>query len=137
MADTQFEPKLVGFLCRWCSYTGADLAGACQGPKDIPDSVAQGAAAAACALALADRGQYVLEPITSEIDAQRCGACKMCITSCPFSAIVFDEEQDVSVILEELCKGCGTCVVTCPAGAARQKGFEDVQILAELDGILT
>jgi heterodisulfide reductase subunit A len=115
---------------------GIYLAGACQGPKDIPDSVAQGAAAAACALSLADRGKYVLEPITSEIIPERCSACKTCITSCPYSAIVFDDERDVSVIIEELCKGCGTCVATCPSGAARQKGFEDVQIYAELDGIL-
>jgi heterodisulfide reductase subunit A len=98
--------------------------------------VAQGAAAAACALSLADRGKYVLEPITSEIIPERCSACKTCITSCPYSAIVFDDERDVSVIIEELCKGCGTCVATCPSGAARQKGFEDVQIYAELDGIL-
>jgi len=115
---------------------GIYLAGACQGPKDIPDSVAQGAAAAACAMSLADRGKYVLEPITSEIVAERCSACKTCITSCPYSAIVFDEERNVSVIIEELCKGCGTCVASCPSGAARQKGFEDVQIYAELDGIL-
>ncbi len=116
---------------------GIYLAGACQGPKDIPDSVAQGAAAAACALSLADRGKYVLEPITSEIVPERCSRCKTCITSCPYSAIVFDEQHDISLIIEELCKGCGTCVVTCPSGAARQKGFEDVQIYAELDGILT
>jgi heterodisulfide reductase subunit A2 len=50
---------------------------------------------------------------------------------------VFDEERNVSVIIEELCKGCGTCVATCPSGAASQKGFEDVQIYAELDGILS
>ena len=115
---------------------GIFLAGACQGPKDIPDSVAQGAAAAACVLSLADRGTYVLEPITSEIDAERCSACKTCIASCPYSAIVFDEAKNASVIVEELCKGCGTCVATCPSGAASQKGFEDVQIYAELDGIL-
>lgn len=27
MSNEAFEPKLVGFLCTWCSYTGADLAG--------------------------------------------------------------------------------------------------------------
>jgi heterodisulfide reductase subunit A-like polyferredoxin len=115
---------------------GLFLAGACQGPKDIPDSVAQGAAAAACALSLMDKGSVVLEPISSEIDPDRCSACKTCIASCPYQAIEFDEEKNVSVVIEELCKGCGTCVATCPSGAAKQKGFEDMQIYSEMEGIL-
>jgi heterodisulfide reductase subunit A-like polyferredoxin len=115
---------------------GVFLAGACQGPKDIPDSVAQGAAAAACALALMDRGVVTLEPITSWIDPERCSGCQTCVASCPYSAIEFDEERKVSVVIEELCKGCGTCVATCPAGVAKQKGFADVQIYSELEGIL-
>jgi len=115
---------------------GLYLAGACQGPKDIPDSVAQGAAAAACALSLMDRGKFVLEPITAEIDPDLCSGCKMCIATCPYEAIQFDEQKGVSVVQEELCKGCGTCVATCPAGVARQKGFEDAQIYAEMEGVL-
>jgi len=115
---------------------GLFLAGACLGPKDIPDSVAQGAAAAACALALMDKGVVVLEPITAEIDPDLCSGCKMCIASCPYEAIEFDEEKGVSVVIEELCKGCGTCVATCPSGVAKQKGFEDVQVYAEMEGIL-
>ena len=115
---------------------GLYLAGACQGPKDIPDCVAQGAAAAACALALMDKGAVTLEPITSSIDPDRCSACKTCIATCPFSAIEFDEKENVSVVVEELCKGCGTCVASCPSGAASQKGFADVQIYSEMEGIL-
>jgi len=115
---------------------GVFLAGACQGPKDIPDSVAQGAAAAACALSMMDKGAVTLEPITSVIDPDLCSGCKLCIASCPYDAIEFDQEKEVSVVREELCKGCGTCVATCPSGVAKQKGFEDVQILAELGGLL-
>jgi heterodisulfide reductase subunit A len=115
---------------------GIYLAGACQGPKDIPDSVAQGAAAAACALALMDKGSVTLEPITSWIDPDRCSGCQTCVASCPYAAIEFDEEKKVSVVIEELCKGCGTCVATCPAGVAKQKGFADAQIYSELEGIL-
>ncbi|MFO7905541.1 MAG: 2Fe-2S iron-sulfur cluster-binding protein [Planctomycetota bacterium] len=116
---------------------GIYLAGACQGPKDIPDTVAQGAAAAACALALMDKGSITLEPITSWIDPDRCSGCQTCLASCPYGAIEFDEEKKVSVVVEELCKGCGTCVATCPAGVAQQKSFADAQIYAELDGILS
>jgi heterodisulfide reductase subunit A len=115
---------------------GLFLAGACQGPKDIPDSVAQGAAAAACALSLMDRGKVVLEPITAEIDSEFCSGCKMCLAACPYDAIVYDEEKKVSVVQEELCKGCGTCVATCPSGVPRQRGFTDAQIHAEMEGLL-
>ena len=115
---------------------GLFMAGACLGPKDIPDSVAQGAAAAACALSLMDKGAVTLEPITAEIDADLCSGCKMCIATCPYEAIEFDEEKGVSVVREELCKGCGTCVATCASGVPKQKGFEDIQIYAEMEGIL-
>ncbi len=115
---------------------GIYLAGACQGPKDIPDSVAQGAAAAACALSLIVRGRVVLEPVTAEIDEKKCAGCKLCIANCPYSAIEYDEGKKVSVVIEALCKGCGTCVATCPSGAARQKNFEDAQISSEIVGIL-
>jgi len=120
--------------------TGSDgifLAGACQGPKDIPDTVAQGAAAAAGALSLIDSGKVVMEPITSEINEELCAGCQLCISTCPYTAIEFDEEKKISVVIEELCKGCGTCAAGCPSGAARQKNFEDVQILAEIEGVLT
>jgi len=115
---------------------GIFLAGACQGPKDIPDSVAQGAAAAAGALSLIDSGKVVLEPITAEIDEERCAGCRLCIANCPYAAIDYDEEKKVSVVTEELCKGCGTCVAGCPSGAAHQKNFEDQQIFSEIEGIL-
>ncbi|MBI4403005.1 MAG: FAD-dependent oxidoreductase [Deltaproteobacteria bacterium] len=115
---------------------GIYLAGACQGPKDIPDSVAQGAAAAACALSLMDRGKVIIEPITSHIDAKLCSGCQVCVQSCPYEAIVYRAEENRSEVIEELCKGCGTCVAGCPSGAANQNHFERNQIYAELEGVL-
>ena len=116
---------------------GIFLAGACQGPKDIPDSVAQGAAAAAGALSLMDRGSIVLEPIRVRINDEVCGGCQICVANCPYSAVEYDREKGVSVVHEELCKGCGTCVAGCPSGAAQQENFEDRQIISEVEGVLS
>jgi heterodisulfide reductase subunit A len=116
---------------------GIFLAGACQGPKDIPDSVAQSGAAAAEALALADRGYVELEPNTAYILDDDCSGCKTCIGLCPFSAISFESEKDLAVMNEALCKGCGTCVAACPSGSIQQHLFTDEQIFAEIEGILS
>ncbi|HUU45212.1 MAG TPA: 4Fe-4S binding protein [Acidobacteriota bacterium] len=116
---------------------GIFLAGACQGPKDIPDSVAQGGAAAAEALVLADRGYVELEPITAYIDEDTCSGCKTCVAMCPFSAISFKVETGKSETNEALCKGCGTCVAACPSGAAQQHLFTDEEIYEEIEGVLT
>ncbi|MBN2199241.1 MAG: (2Fe-2S)-binding protein [Candidatus Aminicenantes bacterium] len=114
---------------------GIFLAGTCQAPRDIPDTVAQAGGAAAEALALADKGTFALEPITAVIDKDICAGCQICVGLCPFTAITFDKEQGVSVINDALCKGCGTCVAACPSGAAQQKHFRDTQIFAEIEGI--
>ncbi|MEA2062713.1 MAG: 2Fe-2S iron-sulfur cluster-binding protein [Gemmatimonadota bacterium] len=116
---------------------GIFLAGACQGAKDIPDSVAQGAAAAAGALSLIDRGSIVLEPVRAKINDDLCGGCQICVANCPFTAVEYDPEKGVSVVYEELCKGCGTCVAGCPTGAAQQDGYEDRQIISEIEGVLS
>jgi heterodisulfide reductase subunit A len=115
---------------------GVWLAGCCQGPKDIPETVAQAGAAAAEALALLDRGYVEIEPDSAWIDADACSGCKTCIPMCPFSAISRDEQREIAVINEALCKGCGTCVAACPSGAAQQNLFTDEQIYEEIDGVL-
>ena len=94
---------------------GVLLAGACQGAKDIPDTVAQADAAAAKALVLIDAGQIELEPNTAWVDEDMCSGCKTCITLCPYQAIRADEERKIAVIDQALCKGCGTCVAACPS----------------------
>ncbi|MGO9975186.1 MAG: FAD-dependent oxidoreductase [Solirubrobacteraceae bacterium] len=115
---------------------GVFLAGACQGPKDIPDSVAQAGAAAAEALALIDRGSVELEPSTAFVHAAACSGCRTCIPLCPFSAIALDGEQKLAEVNEVLCKGCGICVAACPSGALQQHMFTDEQVLSEIQGVL-
>ena len=117
---------------------GVFLAGTCQGPKDIPDSVAQGSAAAASALALIDAGYVIMEPFTAFIDPDRCSGCFTCVNLCPYSAIqvVEIDGRQVSEVNEVLCKGCGTCVAACPSGVAEQHGFTREQLLAEIEGVL-
>ncbi len=115
---------------------GVFIAGACQGPKDIPDSVAQAGAAAAQALTLIDSGEIELEPNTAFVVQEECSGCRTCLTICPYSAISRDEQKQKAFINEALCKGCGTCVAACPSGAIKQNLFEDEMIFSEIHGIL-
>ncbi|MGQ9636187.1 MAG: 4Fe-4S binding protein [Thermodesulfobacteriota bacterium] len=114
---------------------GIFLAGCCQGPKDIPDTVAQASAAAAEALSLITKGEMEIEPITSWIDPELCSGCKLCIEICPCSAIEFLEAKGISSVNEALCKGCGACGAICPSKAAQQNHFTQDQVLSEVDGL--
>ena len=116
---------------------GIFLAGCCQGPKDIPDTVAQAGAAAAGALALIDKGYIELEPNTAYIEEEECSGCKSCIPLCPYSAISFIEDKKKAEINEALCKGCGVCVASCPSGSIKQNLFEDEEIFAEIKEVLS
>ena len=115
---------------------GIFLAGCCQGPKDIPDSVAQAGAAAAEALVLIDKGYIEQEPNTAFINEAECSGCKSCLPLCPYTAITYAADKQKAVINEALCKGCGTCVGACPSGSITQNLFEDEQIFSEIDGLL-
>ncbi len=115
---------------------GVFIAGCAQGPKDIPDTVAQAGAAAAETMALIDKGQVELEAYTASIDETLCSGCQMCVPLCPFGAIEFQKDKKVSHLNEALCKGCGTCVAACPSHAAQQHHFTDTQIMAEIEGVL-
>jgi len=116
--------------------SGVFLAGACQGPKDIPDSVAQAKAAASEAQALSTAGQVTVAPMISHIDPDICIGCQVCIGLCPYTAIEFNELKRISEVNEALCKGCGSCAGHCPSGAAKIRHFTDKQIFAEIDGIM-
>ena len=116
--------------------SGVFLAGTCQGPKDIPDTVAQAKGAAAEALALSASGQVAVSPMISSIDPDICIGCQVCIGLCPYSAIEFNELKGISQVNEAICKGCGSCSGFCPSGAAQIKHFTKKQIFAELEGIV-
>src|ERR1017187_2723154 len=115
---------------------GIYLAGACQGPRDIPDTVAQAGAAAAEAMVLIDKGYIEQEPNTAYVLEEECSGCKSCIPLCPYTAITFDEVKEKATINEALCKGCGTCVASCPSGSIGQRLFEDEEVFSEIRGVL-
>ncbi|NIO00821.1 MAG: FAD-dependent oxidoreductase [Candidatus Latescibacteria bacterium] len=115
---------------------GIYIAGCCQGPKDIPDTVSQAAGAAARMLAIIAKGKVELDPIRAEIQEELCSGCRICNSLCPYFAIDFDAEKKISIINTALCKGCGTCVAACPAAAITGKGFTNNQIFAEIEGML-
>jgi heterodisulfide reductase subunit A len=115
---------------------GVFVAGCVSGPKDIPASVAQGAAAAARVLGMIQQKQMSLEPIKATIHAERCSGCRICNDLCPYNAISFVEADGVSTVNPAMCQGCGTCVAACPAGAISGTGFSNEQILAQIEGLL-
>ncbi|NLX54326.1 MAG: CoB--CoM heterodisulfide reductase iron-sulfur subunit A family protein [Planctomycetaceae bacterium] len=115
---------------------GIFIAGVCQGPKDIPASVVQGAAAAARVAGMITKGKVMIEPIVASIREEDCSGCRICNNMCPYNAIEFDETRAVSRVITALCKGCGTCVSACPAGVIEGAHFNNSQIFAEIEGAL-
>ncbi len=115
---------------------GVFLAGTCQGPKDIPDTVAQGGAAASHALKLLCLGEIMMDAAYAEIREEFCSGCRMCNDLCSYNAIEFLSDKKVSVINSAMCKACGTCVAACPSGAIVGRHFTDDQIYAQIEGML-
>jgi heterodisulfide reductase subunit A len=115
---------------------GIYIAGCAQGPKDIPASVSQGAAAAARVLGKIQQKEMALEPIRASVIEEKCSGCRICNDLCPFNAITFHEDRMVTEINAALCQGCGTCVAACPAGAIYGTGFNNEQVLAQIEGLL-
>jgi heterodisulfide reductase subunit A len=116
---------------------GVFVVGACQGPKDIPDTVAQASAAAARALAMISKGQVVPEAATATVDAALCQGCGRCEEICEFGApiVTLEDGVPVSSVNEAMCKGCGACAVVCPTGAISVRHFTRDEILAEIDAL--
>jgi heterodisulfide reductase subunit A2 len=117
---------------------GILIAGCCQGPKDIPDTVAQASAAAARALAMISRGRVTLEAAVSHVNEDLCVGCGRCEEVCPFHAPAVEahgKPLPVSRINEALCKGCGACSVACPTGAVSVRHFRQDQVTAMIDAL--
>ncbi|MDF1540597.1 MAG: CoB--CoM heterodisulfide reductase iron-sulfur subunit A family protein [Candidatus Thorarchaeota archaeon] len=115
---------------------GIFVAGMAQGPKDIPDTVAQAKAAASGAMALMGKGKISVEPYYSVVDEEKCAGCQVCISVCPYGAIKLNE-RGVSEVNPAICKGCGTCTSTCPSGAVSSQHYTDGQIAAMIEEYLS
>jgi heterodisulfide reductase subunit A len=117
---------------------GVYLAGAAQGPKDIPASVGQGSAAAAKVLALLSKDMLESDPAIARVNTNACVGCLKCVKTCPFQAIkeeTLRTGKTVANVIETVCAGCGVCTATCPCGAIQLQHFTDNQILAEVNAL--
>ncbi len=114
---------------------GIFLAGACQAPKDIPDTVAQAGCAAVKVLALFANEYITSEPIVAAVDEEICSGCGLCVKACSYDARKMDEKSHVAIVEEILCQGCGACASACPSGATELKNFATEQIVAMVDAV--
>ncbi|NLB01371.1 MAG: CoB--CoM heterodisulfide reductase iron-sulfur subunit A family protein [Methanomicrobiales archaeon] len=152
-AETEKTRRLFGVSCSqdgWlleahpklnpCGTTtaGVYLAGVCQGPKDIPDTVAQAEGAASAASIPIHRGEVELEPYFAVCLEDKCAGCGMCVYQCPYGALSLIEKDGRTVmhVTEAKCKGCGTCGGFCPGGAIWMQHFTTPQIVAQIDAFL-
>lgn len=125
---------------------GVYLSGCCQGPKDIPETVAQAGAAASKVIGLLCKDKLTCNPCVAFSDEMMCNGCSSCEKVCPYGAITYEEKEfrmpdrttrgrRVAKVNAAVCQGCGCCTVVCPSGAMDLKGFSSKQIMAEVDGI--
>jgi len=115
---------------------GIFIAGCCQGPKDIQDTVSMASGAAARAANILSKKELESEPLVSCVDEDICSGCSVCVSVCAYSAIEIVKEgngESHAKVNEALCKGCGACVGACPSGAMQQRGFKDKQILPMIE----
>ncbi len=114
---------------------GVYLAGCCQGPKDISDTIAQAKAAASSSLIPLIKGTVPVESATAVVNAELCAGCWLCVETCPFGAPALDPLFGVSVVNAVLCKGCGTCAAICPSKAVQLQHFTPQQVMAQVDAL--
>ena len=140
---TEAHPKLRPVES---ATAGIFLSGACQGPKDIPETVAQASAAAAKAIGLLCKNSIMCNPCVAHSDELMCNGCSACEKVCPYGAITYQDKEfrmpdkttavrRVASVNPAVCQGCGACTVACPSGAMDLNGFSNSQIMAEVDAI--
>ena len=125
---------------------GVYLAGVCQGPKDIPETVSQASACAAKVIGLLVKDKLKTNPCVATPDESMCNGCSQCANVCAYGAITYvdkefrlgggkTEVRRVASVNPAVCQGCGACTVTCPSGAMDLKGFSSKQIMSEVETI--
>ncbi|MBO5048755.1 MAG: CoB--CoM heterodisulfide reductase iron-sulfur subunit A family protein, partial [Clostridia bacterium] len=125
---------------------GIFLSGVCQGPKDIPETVAQASACAAKVIGLLAKDKLLSNPCVAHSDENLCNGCSSCEKVCPYGAITYVDKEfrmpdrttkirRVASVNAAVCQGCGACTVACPSGAMDLSGFSNKQIMAEVDAI--
>lgn len=124
---------------------GIFLSGMAQGPKDIPETVAQAGAAASKVIGLLAKDHLVTNPCVATPNELVCNGCTQCEKVCPYGAITYIDKEvrgpgvrevrRIAQVNPAVCQGCGACTVTCPSGAMDLMGFTNRQIMAEVDAI--
>ena len=125
---------------------GVYLAGVCQGPKDIPETVSQASACAAKVIGLLVKDKLKTNPCVASPDEMMCNGCSQCANVCAYGAITYEDKEfrigggkteirRVASVNPAVCQGCGACTVTCPSGAMDLKGFSSKQIMSEVEAI--
>ncbi len=125
---------------------GVFLSGACQGPKDIPETVSQAGAAASKVIGLLAKDKLTGNPCVAHSNELMCNGCSSCDRVCPYGAITYEDKEfrmpdrttkirRVAIVNPAVCQGCGACTVACPSGAMDLNGFASNQIMAEVDAI--
>ncbi|MBA2867869.1 heterodisulfide reductase subunit A-like polyferredoxin [Methanococcus maripaludis] len=131
----ELHPKLAPVNTK---VDGIAIAGVAQGPKDIPDTVAQAKGAASAVAIPMSQGQFKIEMIRATVNEDTCGGCKVCALMCPYNAITYEEKDGhlVAITDDVACKGCGACAAACPSGAMQLRYYRDEQVIGMIDGIL-
>ena len=115
---------------------GIFIAGCCQGPKDIQDTVSQAGAAASRAATILSQDELEIDPLIAMVDEDVCTGCGICVEVCPYEARTLNERKRIAEVNDALCVGCGGCIAACPSNASIHKNFTKKQLLNMIDDIM-
>ncbi len=115
---------------------GIFIAGCCQAPKDIQDTVSQASAAASRAATILSQDELEIDPLIAMVDEDACTGCGICVEVCPYEARTLNERKRIAEVNDALCAGCGNCIAACPSNASIHKNFTKKQLLNMVDDIM-